>query len=196
LVGAIGFLLGFAAWLFWLLLAVTSFIYHPLGFGYFGSMSGIFFQSWILGRIFYSLLAISLALESFGCFALKQKYGSKPAFACGVLLLAFSAAVISSMIIPTYHPLVYNPVVSLNVGLLALGVTFLLIRKALPTPRKALWIGLLFILIPAFTLNWFLFVILYFGFEIWLMLLGWLYAINSVFAGCLMLQIRNTQANA
>jgi len=197
MVGAFGFLLGFVAWLFWLLLTVSALLYVFLGYGYPNYMSGIYFQNWAYYLIFRSLLSLSLALESFGCFALKQKYGSNLAFACGILFLAISAVLTSSLIIPISNVsfllrfIYYNPAVLLNVGLLILGVTFLLIRKSLLTPRKALWIGLIFIMISVFTLTWFPMAILYWGFELWLMFFGWLYAINSIVTGWFMIQIRN-----
>jgi hypothetical protein len=197
MVGAIGFLISFGAWLFWLLLTVSALLYYSLGYGYPNYMSGIFFQNWTYYLIFHSLLALSLALESFGCFALKQKYGSNLALTCGILFLVISAVLISSLIIPIsgVHYLLrfiyYNPTPLLNVGLLILGATLLSIRKSLPKPGKALWIGLIFIIISAVTLTWFAMAILYLGIEFWLMLFGWFYAINSIATGWFMLQIKN-----
>jgi len=196
MVGAIGFLISFGAWLFWLLLTVSALLYYSLGYGYPNYMSGIFFQNWTYYLIFHSLLALSLALESFGCFALKQKYGSNLALTCGILFLVISAVLTASLIIPIsgVHYLLrfmYNPVLLLNFGLLILGATLLSIRKFLPNPGKALWIGLIFIIISAVTLTWFIMVILYWGFEFWFMLFGWLYAINSIATARFMLQIRN-----
>lgn len=196
-VGAIGFSVGFFAWFFWLLLAVSGLVHYFLGYGYPNYMSGIFFQNWVYYLIFRSLLSLSLVLESFGCFALKQKYGSNLALACGILHLAISAVLTSSLIItmPNAPHLLrftyYNPALLFNVGLLILGATLLSIRKSLPNPRKALWIGLIFILISVLTLTWFVMVIWYWGIEFWLLFFGWIYAINAMVTGRFFLQIRN-----
>jgi len=196
MVGAIGFLVGFFAWFFWLLLAVSTWLSYFWGFGHLNYMSGIFFQNWAFHTIFRSLLSLSLALGSFGCSALKQKYGSNLALGCGVLYLAISAVLTSSLIIPISNLsrllwyIYYNPATLLNVGLLVLGATLLSIRKSLPNSHKALWIGLIFILISAPTLTCFVNVIWYWGFEFWLLLFGWLYAINAIATARFMLQMR------
>jgi hypothetical protein len=193
MVGAIGFFLGFTAWLFWLLLVISARVF---GYGFSNYMSGIFFQNWVFYQIFRSLISFSFAFESFGFFALRQKYGSDLAFACGMLFLAISVLLILSLIIPLQLRFLpwfigYNPTTVVNVGLLVSGVTFLLIRKSLPTPRKALGIGLAFIIISALTLTLFKNVLLYWGFEMWLMYFGWLFAISSLAAGQTMIHVRS-----
>jgi hypothetical protein len=196
MVGAIGFLVGFSAWLFWLLLAASNWLYDISAFGDLSYMGGIFFQNRVLQAVFSSLLSLSLALESFGCFALKQKYGSNLALGCGVLYLAISAVLTSSIIAPLSDLprllwyIYYNPATLLSAGLLVLGATFLSIRKSLPDPRRALCIGLVFILLSAPAWTNFCAAIWYWGFEIWLLLFGWLYAINAMATARLMLQIR------
>ena len=196
MVGAIGYLVGFLAWFFWLLLVVSAWLYYLLGYGYPNYMSGIFFQNWFYNLIFRGLLSLSFALGSFGCFGLKQKYGSNLAFACGILYLAIFAVLTSSLIIPVSHLslrlwfIYYNPVPLLNIGLLVWAATMLTIRKSLPNPRKAFWIGLIFLLISALTLTWFISAILYWGFEFWLLLFGWLYAIDAMATGRFLFQIK------
>ena len=205
MVGAIGFLCGFFAWFFWLLLTISELLravlarfYHYYGFWgatYRSGMSGIFFQNRTFQTIFLGLLVLSLALGSFGCFALKRKYGSNLALGCGILNLVLSVVLMSYPIIPgTRLWYIYcNPVMLLSVGLFVLGVTLLSIRKSLPKHKKESCIrtGLLFIavsvasLIPTFML-----IILYWGFEVWIMFLGWLYAFNSIATARLMLQMR------
>jgi len=196
MVGAIGFLVGFFAWFFWLLLAASVWLSYFWGFGRLSYMSGIFFQNWALHTIFRSLLSLSLALGSFGCFALKQKYGSNLTLGCGVLHLAISTVLASSLIIPLSNLphllwyIYYNPAMLLSGGLLVFGVALASIRKSLPNPRKALWIGLIFILISAPASTNFVMAIWYWGFELWLLLFGWLYAINAIATAKLMLQMR------
>ena len=202
-VGAIGFLVGFFAWFFWFLLAVFGLLLAVLArfYGYHGFwdvnfMSGIFFQSGIFHMVFRTLLVLSLALGSFGCFALKRKYGSNLALGCGILYLFLSAVLTSSPFLP-YTRLWYinygRSEMLLNVGLFVFGVTLLSIRKSLPQPKKesCARTGLLFIAIsvPSLMPN-LVPVIVYWGFEVWLMVLGWLYAINSIVTARLMLQMR------
>ena len=64
----------------------------------------------------------------------------------------------------------------INLGLLIWGATMLALQKSLPQPGKSPWVGVIFILISVLTLTMFWPVILYWGFEFWLLLLGWLYA--------------------
>jgi hypothetical protein len=196
MVGAVGFLVGFFAWFLWLLLAASSWLSILWGLGHLDYMSGIFFQNRALQTVFLSLLPLSLALESFGCFALKRKHGSNLALGCGVLYLAISAVLTSSLIAPLSNLrgllwyIYYNPATLLSAGLLVLGATLLSIRKSLPDPRKTMRIGLVFILISAPAWTNLYAVIWYWGFETWLLLFGWLYAINAVATARLMLQMR------
>jgi hypothetical protein len=84
----------------------------------------------------------------------------------------------------------YNPAVLLHVGLLVLGLTFLSLRTSLPTPRKASWIGSIFVTGSALTLTGFASVILYWGFELWLLFFGGPYAITSLVTSWLMIHLR------
>lgn len=195
-VGTIGYLVGFSAWFFWLLLVVSAWLYYFLGYRYPSYMSGIFFQNRFNNLIFRGLVSLSFALGSFGCFALKQKYGSNLAFGCGILYLAIFTVMTSSLIIPVSHVslrlwfIYHNPALLLNIGLLVWGATLLTIRKSLPTSRKAFWIGLIFILISVLTLTWFIIAILYWGFELWLLFFGWLYAIDAIATSRFLFQIK------
>jgi hypothetical protein len=197
MIGAVGFLLSFVAWLFWLLLSVSALLASYLGYGYANYMSGIFFQNWTYRMIFHSLLSLSLALEGFGCVGLKQKYGSNLALICGIFLITSAAVLASSLVITISNVSLllwvtyYNPTLLLNVGLLILGLTFLSVRKSLPTPGKASWIGSIFIIVSASTLTWVAIVILYWGFELWLLVFGGPYAINSIATSWFMMQLRN-----
>lgn len=192
--GAIGFLLGFGAWLFWLLLTVSALLPLLLGYDYPRYMSGIFFQNWIYAMVFRSLLSLSLVLESFGCFALKRKYDSNLSLTCGVLFLCIAVILWAPLAVPlSVVPLVwflsYNPAPLLSVGLLVLGATLHSLRKVLPTPETVEGLALIFIIIFPITLLM-LAVVLYWGFEVWLLFLGWLYAFNSVATARFLLRLR------
>ena len=158
-------------------------------------MSGIFFQNWTFQMIFLGFLVLSLALGSFGCFALKRKYGSNMAFGCGILFLVLSVVLMSIPIIlgKLLWYIYRSPLIILSVGLLVLGVTLLSIRKSLPNHKKESCsrTGLLFIAVSVFSFMPTLMpVIMYWGFEVWLMFIGWLYAINCIATARLMLQMR------
>jgi hypothetical protein len=59
-VGAIGFLLGFLAWLFWLLLAASALLSFYLGYGYRTYMSGILGGPYAITSLVTSWLMIHL----------------------------------------------------------------------------------------------------------------------------------------
>jgi hypothetical protein len=197
-VGALGFLVGFGAWLYWLLLTVSALISFLLGYGYPNYMSGIFFQHWPFELVFRGLLSLSLVLESAGCFALRRKYGSNLALACGVVFLAIAVVLTVPLGMPqsATPPLLlfiaYNPALLLNVGLLVLGGALLAMRNALPNPVRVWWLGTIFVIVAVGTLAGFGMVVLYWGFEAWLLFLGWLYAVNSVATARLLLQLRTS----
>jgi len=196
--GAIGFLLGFGAWLFWLLLTVSALLLPLLGYDYHSHpmyMSGIFFQNWTFSLVFRCLLSLSLVLESFGCFALKRKYSSNLALTCGVLFLGISVILTGPLAVPLSAVprilliLSYNPAPLMFVGLLVLGATLHSLRKVLPDPKKVERLALIFIIIAICTLPG-LVVMLYWGFEMWLLFIGWLYAFNSVATARFLLRLR------
>jgi hypothetical protein len=194
-VGAVGFLLSFVAWLFWLLLTVSALLASYLGYGHPGYMSGIFFQNWTYRLIFHSLLYLSLALEGFGCVGLKQKYGSTLALICGIFLITSAAVLTSSLVIAIPVSLLlwvtyYNPTLLLNVGLLIWGLTLLSLRKSLQPHARASWIGSIFIIVSALTLTWFAPAMQYWGIEWWLLFLGGPYAVNSIVTSWYMMKLR------
>jgi hypothetical protein len=204
MVGAVGFLCGFFAWSWWLLLTISELLravlarfFHYYGFWgatYSSGMGGIFFQNRVFSMIFLGLLILSLALGSFGCFAFKRKYSSNLAFVCGILFLVLSTVLISIPFIPgTLLWFIFrSPPIILSVGLFVLGVTLLSIRKSLPNHKKESCsrTGLLFIAVSVFSfIPTLMPVIMYWGFEVWLLFIGWLYAINCIATARLMLQM-------
>jgi hypothetical protein len=184
-IGAIGFLVGaFSGFFpyFWF------FVLNRLHIG------GISYQIEVFHTILRILLVLSLALGSFGCFALKRKYGSYMGLGCGVVFLALSMVLMYTLFLPPtirwYVIAVYNPVWLLNVGLFFFGATLLVIRNSLPKPKSAVLIALIFFLIPVPTLTIFQGVILFWSFDYWLYYVGWLYGINSFVTAWFMLHLR------
>ena len=83
-IGGLGFLLGFASWITWAVLAVLSFEGILLYNGDFRWMSGAFFQAPYSRLIFYGLLALSSLFSAIGCFALSKKQASGLGLICGI----------------------------------------------------------------------------------------------------------------
>lgn len=183
-VGAIGYLLGFLAWLFWLLLVILSYVVHQ-----FAVMSGVFFLSVYYETVFHFLISVSWTLSSFGCFGLKRKYGADSALFCGISQIIVAIVLIYSnlsyYLLANYFPLWFYVPIALFLGMLILGGTLLINRKffqsALLDSYKELSI-LASVLFVAAGLIGILFypVILYWGIELWLLFAGWLYAAGAL----------------
>jgi len=65
----------------------------------------------------------------------------------------------------------------------------------LPDPETGLRLALIFVIIATCT-GGLIFVVLYWGFETWLLFLGWFYALNSVATARFLLRLRTPYARA
>ena len=197
-IGTIGYIVGFLAWLFWLLLVVANLVidWH----GQLSIMSGIFFQSYSRAyfMIDYSLFSVSFALGSFGCFGLKKKYDLDLALACGISHIIVAAILVYSLsslyLLTNYVPMRFYVPTALFVGMLMWGGTLLIEQK----PFQSTMLGsytklnqLAGTLFMVSSLIGILFhqVILYWGIEFWLMFAGWLYAAGAVATALLLFRI-------
>lgn len=197
-IGAIGYMVGFLAWLFWLLLVVSSFVVYWLGYGYPSIMSGVFFQSRVYFMIDFFLFSVSFAFGSFGCFGLKKKYGLDLALACGISHIIVAAILVYSLsslyLLANYVPIRFYVPTALFVGMLMWGATLLIERKPFESTllgsysRLSQLAGALFMVAGLIGIL-FHQVILYWGIEFWLMFAGWLYAGGAVATALLLFRI-------
>ncbi|HVP41128.1 MAG TPA: hypothetical protein VMS95_04165 [Candidatus Krumholzibacteriaceae bacterium] len=175
-VGSLGYFLGFVSWVFWALVTFVSFTVATGPSTGLLPMSGIFFQSHILAVEFYSLLWLSFLLGAIGCFGFWKKLSSGLAFACGVVfaftfastLLPGSGFLIGSLFFFPQFQLAFF-------GLILWGVTLLTFAGKLASRWQGKVAGVFFVVAGSFGLLAFG-AIAYFGFEIWLLMFGWLYA--------------------
>ncbi len=196
-IGSIGYMVGFLAWLFWLILVIANLVidWH----GNLSIMSGIFFQSKAYLMMDTFLFSVSFALGSFGCFGLKKKYGSNLALVCGIIYVIVAAILVYSLsslyFLADYVPIRFYGSTALFIGMLMWGETLLVVRKpSQSTPglycrlSHAGLAGTLFMV--AGLIGIFLYpVIIYWDIEWWLMLAGWLYAAGAVATALLLFQI-------
>jgi hypothetical protein len=199
-IGSIGYIVGFLAWLFWLLLVVSSLVVYWLGYGYPSIMSGIFFQAYSRAyfMIDYFLFSVSFAFGSFGCFGLKKKYGSDLALACGIIHIIVAAILVYSLsslyLLANYVPIRFYVPTALFVGMLMWGATLLIVGKPFHSTmlgsysRLSQLAGTLFMVAGLIGIL-FHQVILYWGIEFWFMLAGWLYAAGAVATALLLFRI-------
>jgi len=198
LIGSIGYITGFLAWLFWLFLVVASLVidWH----GQFSIMSGALFQSRAYLMMDYCLFSISFALGSFGCFGLKKKYGSYLALVCGIIYIIVTAILVYSLsslyLLANYFPMGLYVPPALFVGMLMWGTTLLAVQKPFQSIMHGLYsklnraglAGILFIL--AGLIGIFLYpVIVYWDIGLWLMVAGWIYAAGAVVTALFLFQI-------
>jgi hypothetical protein len=194
-IGGLGFLLGFASWIAWVVMVILSFEGILLFNGDFRWLSGVFFQAPSSRLIFYGLLSVSLLFSAVGSFALPRKQASWLGVISGVALI--SAFVVSVMyLLPFFglEPRIYpNPYPVMLIyatylfpflffsGLVIWGTTLLLIARRTSAGDFGHATGAFFLVSGGFgILLWP--VILYWGLELWLLLLGWLYAAGALMA--------------
>jgi len=191
-------MVGFLAWLFWLLLVIANLVidWH----GHLSIMSGIFFQSYSRAYFMmdYFLFSVSFAFGSFGCFGLKKKYGSDLALACGIIHIIVAAILVYSLsslyLLANYVPIRFYVPTALFVGMLMWGATLLIVRKPFHSTmlgsysRLSQLAGTLFMVAGLIGIL-FHQVILYWGIEFWFMFAGWLYAAGAVATALLLFRI-------
>lgn len=198
-VGGVGYLFGFISWITWAILVILGFI-SSLTFHGFQFMSGIFFQAYFW-LIFYSLLSISLLLSAIGCFAFARKQKSALGLASGVVfliafaslaayLLAFATDIMPQNISYVRY-LVFPFPLLFFVGLIIWGVTLLLDAGKTGVTVRSRTAGPLFLVSAIFgILVWP--AISYWGLEIWLLMLGWLYAVGALLSALIFFRISRT----
>jgi hypothetical protein len=190
-IGGLGYFLGFASWAVWAIMAVLSFeglLTYNINNYTFQVMSGIFFQASYSRLIFYSLLSLSLLLSAVGCFALWQKLKSELGIASGVVfLLAFASSVVYLGYVRGSQFLLL-----FFLGLILWGATLLTLAGKTTSVGRSRAAGAIFIVSGAFGML-ILPAILYWGIEMWLLLLGWLYAAGALLSASIFFRIsRNT----
>jgi hypothetical protein len=181
-IGGFGYFLGFASWIAWVVLVVLSFEGLLLYNGYFQWMSGVFFQAPSSRLIFYGLLSLSLLFSAIGCFALSRKQNSGLVFVSGVVFVGTFVSVTYglSSAAPQYYAAIFLQFPLLFfLGLLLWGATLLSIAGKIGASGLGRVAGILFVVSAVFgILLWP--AILFWGFELWLLGLGWLYAVGAL----------------
>lgn len=196
--GGIGFFLGFASWIAWVVLVVLSFASTPrledlpnlL-------MGGVYFTSATSRLIFYGLLTLSSIFNAVGCFALFKEQASKLVLLSGILFAA-TFVVLAMQIFSTLFTSVFFRMVShylfssvFFVALILWGAT--LWKNAVKTSVSGLShaTGMAFVASGALgLLLWH--VILYWGFELWLLICGWLYAAGALATALIFFRLSKT----
>ena len=203
-IGGLGFCLGFASWIAWAVMAVLSFegilVYGDYNFGW---MSGIFFQAIASRLIFYGLLSLSLLFSAVGCFALVRIKKSWLGLVTGILFFATFLIAVAYMV-PFYglksgiYPYVY-PAFSYEAsfsplfffGLILWGATLWTSAGKMGGSGLNRGAGAIFV-VSGFFGMWSMPVILYWGFEIWLLMLGWLYAVGALMTTLIFFRLLRT----
>jgi hypothetical protein len=203
-IGGLGFLLGFASWITWAVLAVLSFEGILLYNGDFRWMSGAFFQALYSRLIFYGLLALSSLLSAVGCFALSKKQASGLGLISGmgfavtfVITILYLVPFIGiQSVYPNPYPAyltyaTYLLPLSIFLSLILWGAWLLINERKINVLGLSRTAGILFLASGAFgILIWP--AILYWGFEIWLLLSGWLYAAGALMTTLIFFKVSRT----
>lgn len=192
-IGGLGHFLGFASWIAWAVLAVLSFEGILLYNGDFRWMSGVFFQAPSSGLIFYSLLSLSLLFSAIGCFALSKKHKSGLGFVSGVVFVgAFVSVIPYGLLFAAFQSyaayVVFLFPLLFFLGLILWGATLLIIAGKIGVSGLSRVAGMFFVAPGTFgMLLWQ--VIRYWGFELWLLSFGWLYAAGALMSALIFFRI-------
>jgi hypothetical protein len=160
-------------------------------------MSGIYFTSATSRLIFYGLLTLSSIFNAVGCFALFKEQASKLALLSGIFFAA-TFVVLAMQIFSTFFTSVFFWIVSQYLfvlvfffGLILWGAT--LWKNAVKTSVSGLShaTGMAFVASGALGLLLWP-VILYWGFELWLLLCGWLYAAGALATALIFFRLSKT----
>jgi len=193
-IGGLGFFLGFASWIAWAVLAVLSFEGILLYNDDFRWMSGVFFQAPSSRLIFYGLLSLSSLFSAVGCFALSKEKASGLGLVSGILFVAtFVVTVAYSLLFYARNlfPLLFF------LGLILWGATLWTIAGeigVLGVLGLSRATGTILVVSGAFGILS-LPAILYWGFELWLLLLGWLYAAGALMTALIFFRVSRTPQN-
>ncbi len=204
-IGGLGFFLGFASVIAWAVLVVLSFEGILLYNGDFRWMSGVFFQAPSSRLIFYGLLSLSLLFSAVGCFALSKEQMSVLGLASGVLFIAIFVVAVSYLLpfVGLQSGTYSNPYpaqlsyamrlfpLSFFLGLILWGATLFTIAGKIGALGLGRAAGAIFIVSGVFGMLPFQ-AILYWGFEIWLLLLGWLYAAGALMTAIIFFRAART----
>jgi len=204
-IGSLGFFLGFASWIAWAVLAVLSFGGILLYNGDFRWISGVFLQAPFSRLIFYGLLSLSLLFSAVGCFALSKEQASGLGLLSGIpFVVIFVVAVVyllpffglQSGMYPNPYPVqlsyarILFPLLFFF-GLILWGATLLTISGKIGVLGLGRAAGAIFVFSGVFgMLLWQ--VIVYWGFEIWLLSFGWLYAAGALMTALIFFRVSRT----
>jgi len=190
-IGGLGHFLGFASYIMWASLVILSFA-GILTYDDFQVMSGIFFQAPFYTLIFDGLLSLSLLFSAIGSFALSRKQNSRLGFVSGVV---FIGTFVSSVMpyglffasLQSYAVYMFFLFLLLFfLGLILWGATLLSIARKISV--RGARVGILIVASGAFgMLLWQ--VIQYWGFELWLLSFGWLYAVGALMSALIFFRI-------
>jgi len=193
-IGGLGFFLGFASVIAWAVTAVLSFegiLLYSVGGYNFEWMSGVFFQAPASRLIFYGLLSLSTLFSAVGCFALAKIKTSRAGLVSGILFVATFVVMVAYML-PFYglksgiYPYAY-PALSYAasfpllffLGQILWGATLSTTTGKMGNLHLSRATSVIFVLSGLFGIL-FTPVITYWGFEIWLLMVGWLYAAGAL----------------
>jgi hypothetical protein len=190
-IGGLGHFLGFASYVLWAGLVILSFA-GILTYDDFRIMSGIFFQAPFYRLIFNGLLSLSLLFSAIGCFALWRRQNLSLGFVSGVFFFVtfvssvmtygLSFATLQSYAVYAFFlfPLLFF------LGLILWGVTLLSMARKISV--RGARVGILIVASGGFgMLLWQ--AIRYWGFELWLLSFGWLYAIGALMSAVIFFRI-------
>ncbi len=192
-IGGLGFLLGFASVIAWAVLVILSYEGILLYNGDFRWMSGVFFQAPLSRLIFYGLLSLSLLFSAVGCFALSKEQVSGLGLVSGALFVAIFVVTVVYLLpfaglqsgtYPNPYPAQLSYAIRLFpllffLGLVLWGATLFTIAGKIGVLGLSRATGAIFIVSGVFGMLPFQ-AILYWGFEIWLLSFGWLYAAGAL----------------
>lgn len=196
--GGIGFFLGFASWIAWVILVGLSFVGpHRLSDLPNSLMSGIYFTAATSRLIFYGLLSLSLVFSAVGYFALSKEQVSRLGLVSGIIFAATFVVLVMQLFSALFNSVSFWIVAYylfffvFFFGLILWGATLLKIvgkTRPLGLSRTA---GGVFVASGVFGMLFWT-VILYWGFEFWLLSCGWLYAAGALMTSLIFFRLSKT----
>jgi len=175
------YLAGFVSWFVW-------FVDFVVRWMLLGGFAGIFSGSGIY-QIWFSLFCISYLFGCFGCFALSRQHSSFLAFSCGLFYLTVAGPFGYSLYLPYgfFHFLRYGYWFMVSAQIFW-GASLVSVRKFSPLPHLSSSIGWTFVVLGF--IGGLLWPPLgFWGFEMWLALLGWICALGAVATAVLLLRL-------
>jgi hypothetical protein len=181
-IGGLGFSLGFVSYVAWILMVILSLeglLRYGTGFFQFDWMSGVFFQAPASRLIFYGLLSFSSLFSAIGCFALTITKKLWLGFINGIFFL------VTFVLFASFPPAFF-------LELILWGTTLLIIAEKIGAPNLGRAAGIILLIAGAFGILSTP-VVIFWGFEIWIMMFGWLYAAGALMSAIIF--FRRTRNN-